>query len=154
MSNRTAVGPRAVFSRRHAVTRVSVRDTDSETVLTDTYTFGTTWQALVWDRWPGGNMPRLAMLLTEISQQLDLTVELDGHAVRRLLLAAHLRPVGLRQLLARLIQAHLVIVVRPGDGDHWGTFVLAIPGQFSRARAPQAPSLGYRPIRSRPLPPT
>ncbi len=90
------------FSRPHAATRVAVSDAEFETAGADAAIFDTIWQAVVWDRWPCGSMSRLAPLLVELRQPNALTVDLDRHAVRRLLLGAHLRPAGRQRLLARL----------------------------------------------------
>jgi hypothetical protein len=100
---------------------------------TDAY--AVTWQAYVGARWPGGHMPILARLLAgELRQPGTLIADLSPAAVRRILLHVHLRPPGLRRLLATLVDAGLLIAARRGDATHFGTYVLVLPGPLqSRA---------------------
>lgn len=106
------------------------QNTDHSTdhsAYTDAY--AVTWQAYVAARWPAGHMPMLARLLAgELRQPSTLIADLPPMAVRRILLHVHLRPPGLRRLLAALADAGLLIAARPGDATHFGTYVLVLPG--------------------------
>jgi hypothetical protein len=96
-----------------------------------TYTeaYAITWQAYVTARWLGGHPPMLARLLAgELRQPGTLIADLSPAAARRILLQVHLRPPGLRRLLATLVDAGLLIAARPGDAAHFGTYVLVLPG--------------------------
>jgi hypothetical protein len=102
-----------------------------------TYTgaYAITWQAYVTARWLGGHPPMLARLLAgELRQPGTLIADLSPAAARRILLQVHLRPPGLRRLLATLVDAGLLIAARPGDAAHFGTYVLVLPGPL-RAEA-------------------
>jgi len=90
--------------------------------------FGRAWQAKVWDCWRGGHVLQLARLLAnDLLDTHTHTVELDREAVNRLLHQVNLRPPGLRQLLTRLAEAGLLVQLRPGDGENWGTCRLVLP---------------------------
>jgi hypothetical protein len=91
--------------------------------------YAITWRAYVAARWLGGHLPMLARLLAgELRQSGTLIVDLPPAAARRILLHVHLRPPGLRRLLATLVDAGLLIVARSGDATHFGTYVLVLPG--------------------------
>ncbi len=135
------MGARAYLSRPHAMVTVTVYDKRAEAARAHSSTVGAIWRSFVWDVWRGGTMIRLASLLADFSQPARLTVELDPQRVRRLLIGAHLRSHGLRQLLARLVHARLLIVIRRGDGEHWGTYALALP----RTSGSEAGRRGRRP---------
>lgn len=106
----------------------------SHAAYTDAY--AVTWQAYVAARWPVGHLPTLARLLAgELRQPSTLIVDLSPVAVRRILLHVHLRPPGLRRLLATLVDAGLLIAARPGDATHFGTYVLVLPGPLQSEAA-------------------
>jgi hypothetical protein len=105
----------------------SIEDGTARPNYADAYT--ATWRTYVAARWPGGHLPAVAGLMAgELREPDALIVDLGPAAVRRLLLQVHLRPPGLRQLLRTLVDAGLLIVVRPGDAAHFGTYVLVLPG--------------------------
>jgi hypothetical protein len=104
------------------------------TTYTDAYAI--TWQAYVAARWLGGHPPMLARLLAgELRQPGKLIADLPPAAVRRILLQVHLRPPGLRRLLATLVDAGLLIAARSGDATHFGTYVLVLPGPLQSEAA-------------------
>lgn len=106
----------------------------SHAAYTDAYAL--TWQAYVAARWPAGHLPALARLLAgELRQPSTLIADLSPVAVRRILLHVHLRPPGLRRLLAALVDAGLLIAARPGDATHFGTYVLVLPGPLQSEAA-------------------
>jgi hypothetical protein len=83
------------------------------------------WLHQVRRRYGGGHLTHLAVLLAERAQPPLLSVELDQATVRLLLQRVHLVPAGLRALLARLVAAGLLVVLRPAAGSHWGGYALA-----------------------------
>jgi hypothetical protein len=93
----------------------------------------TLWLTRVWQRWPGGNNPRVAQTLADLADPLTLTVELTDEAVHRIADQAHVRPVGLRRVVAQLEAAGLLarlderVPVAPAAGGPWGRFALVIP---------------------------
>jgi hypothetical protein len=110
-----------------------VRAVDHNT-YTDAYAI--TWQAYVAARWLGGHPPMLARLLAgELRQPGTLIADLPPAAVRRILLQVHLRPPGLRRLLATLVDAGLLIAARSGGATHFGTYVLVLPGPLESEAA-------------------
>jgi hypothetical protein len=98
--------------------RVAASSIEIETALTvmilptydvdDPVDHVTIWLTRVWQRWPGGNQPRLAQALADLADPATMTVELTDEAVRRLLNQTHTRPVGLRRLLEQLEAAGLL----------------------------------------------
>lgn len=87
-----------------------------------------TWQAYVHRRFPDRQLRQVADYLTTSARRPGtVTVELDPHTVHRLLLAAGLRPAGLRQLLDRLATAGMLTQVHGRDGEHLGVHTLTIP---------------------------
>jgi hypothetical protein len=91
------------------------------------------WWAYVQARWPAGHLVQVARLLVEeLRSPHAMTVDLDARAVRRLLLGVHLRPPGLRRLLARLVDCGLLVQIRPGRRDHLGGYALVLPPELDR----------------------
>jgi hypothetical protein len=93
----------------------------------------TLWLTRVWQRWPGGNNPRVAQALADAADPLSLTVALTDEVVRRIADQAHVRPVGLRRILAQLETAGLLARLderAPGErttGGPFGRYALVIP---------------------------
>jgi hypothetical protein len=92
----------------------------------------TLWLTRVWQRWPGGNNPRVAQALADVADPLSLTVDLSDEAVRRVADQAHVRPAGLRRILAQLEAAGLLARLderTAGDrmSGPWGRYALVIP---------------------------
>jgi hypothetical protein len=100
------------------VERVVASDIEIETALAvvilptydvdDPVDHVTLWLTRVWQRWPGGNNPRVAQTLAEAADPISLTVELTEETVRRICDQAHVRPVGLRRALAQIETAGLL----------------------------------------------
>jgi hypothetical protein len=89
----------------------------------------TLWLTRVWQRWPGGNNPRVAQALADAADPLSLTVALTDDVVRRITDQAHVRPVGLRRILAQLETAGLLARIdeRAPTGGPFGRYALVIP---------------------------
>src|SRR5262249_38211487 len=86
------------------------------------------WLAFIWQRWPGGHPPQLARLLAEeLAEPTTLDVNLNHQAVQRILHQVHLRPPALRQLLAKLTEAGLLVQLQLANGVDWGEYRLELP---------------------------
>jgi hypothetical protein len=93
----------------------------------------TLWLTRVWQRWPGGNNPRVAQAIADVADPLSLTVELADDVVRRITDQAHVRPAGLRRILVQMEAAGLLARLdEPGPGERiagppGGRYSLIVP---------------------------
>jgi hypothetical protein len=125
--------------RTAGVERVVATDIEIETALAvlilptyevdDPVDHLTLWLTRVWQRWPGGNNPRVAQALADAADPLTLTVALTDEVVRRITDQAHVRPVGLRRILAQLETVGLLARLdeRAPAGGPFGRYELIIP---------------------------
>jgi hypothetical protein len=98
----------------------------------------TLWRAQVLARWPTDTMMRRAVpLLVGLAEPVTLVIEFTPSATLRVLRGLQLlRPAGLARLLAKLVDAGLL--VRPaGAGPHG--YALALPGPQTRAASRWSP---------------
>jgi hypothetical protein len=85
------------------------------------------WLTAVRKRWSGGHLAELAARLAELSTTSPGgAVDLTQDAVRSLLNQVHLVTPGLRRLLDILVQQGFLTATVPADGDHLGTYHLAV----------------------------
>jgi hypothetical protein len=132
--------PVADFAGPLVQSRLTVPDIEIETALAvhaadplagiDSASYAAIWQARVCDRWPGGHLPQLARILAEeLLETPTRTVALSHcSVVARILRQVHLVPVGLRQLLTRLVDAGLLVPDVACHGSSWGSYTLTLPG--------------------------
>jgi hypothetical protein len=141
LSGRSVGGPRSAAEGH--LDRVVATDIEIETALAvmilpayevdDPVDHLTLWLTRVWQRWPGGNNPRVAQALADAADPLSLTVALTDEVVRRIADQAHVRPVGLRRILAQLEAGGLLARLderAPGErtaGGPFGRYALVIP---------------------------
>ena len=91
------------------------------------------WRNRVRTSAPGGHGVLVGLIIADLADPDTAILRCDDLDIHRIVLGAHVHPVGLRRLLAMFVAMGLLVEVRPPGRGDWGSYALALPASSANA---------------------